>query len=133
MANDKYKPEYCQLLVDHMKDGMSYDSFPARVYDEHSCYVGLSTIYDWEARLPEWKEAKEIAFAKSLQFYEKRASAKVIGKEVEGIVAKDIDSYVLMGMLKTRFHKIYGDKSTVQHDVTEDAKEGLRLAYSLKD
>lgn len=131
--NDKYKPEYCKLLIEHMKSGMSYDSFPAKLYDVHDVYVGVSTMYDWEKRIAEWAEAKAIAVAKSLSFYESRASAKVSGQKINGINARDIDSYVLMGMLKTRFYKIYGDKSRVEHDVTEEAKDGLRLAYAISE
>ena len=129
--NEKYKPEYCGLLIEHMKMGMSYDSFPGTVWDHNKQFVGLTTMYDWEKRIPEWKAAKEIAFGKCLQFYEKRTAAKVSGQKIEGITAKDIDGYVLMGVLRSRFYKIYGDKSRVEHDVTDEAKEGLRLAYSI--
>ena len=125
----KYREEFCKDLITHMKMGMSYDSFPAYLYDKYDIYVGLSTMYEWEKAYPEYAEAKVIAFAKSLTFFEKRASAKVSGQTIEGINTKNIDSYVLMGMLKTRFHKVYGDK--VQHDISEEAKDVLKLSYKI--
>jgi len=130
--NEKYDPKFCKDLVEHMKMGLSYDSFPAYLYDKYDIMVGLSTMYDWEKRCPEWAEAKAIAVSKSLTFYEKRAVAKVSGQKIDGIDTKNIDSFVLMGMLKTRFHKIYGDKSKVEVDTTDEVKGALTLAYSLR-
>jgi len=127
----KYREEFCDLLVEHMKMGKSYDSFPSRIYDHCKMYVGLTTMYDWEKKYPEWKNAKAIAVSKALDFYETRASVKVSGQTVKGIDAKLIDSYVLMGMLKTRFYKIYGDKQRIEHDIDEETKEQLKLCYKL--
>jgi hypothetical protein len=121
--NTKYKKEYCKLLIDHMRVGMSYDSLPAKIYDFDGTYVGISTMYDWEKNIEEWANVKAIALAKSLSFYEQRASAKVSGQKIDGINTKDID----------RFHKIYGDKSRLEHDITEEAKGALKLAYNIRD
>jgi hypothetical protein len=128
MANDKnrkYEPEYCKLLIEHMKTGKSYDSFPSVLYDKFDVYVALSTMYNWEKEHEDWANAKAIAVGKALNYYETRVVAKTSGQKIEGINAKDIDAYVLMGMLKTRFHKIYGDK--VQHDITDEAKKALQI------
>lgn len=59
-----YKKEYCEMLIKHMSDGLSYDSFGALV----DC--GRQTLYDWEKRYPEWKKAKSIAMNKCLLFWE---------------------------------------------------------------
>ena len=59
----KYKPEYCQLLIEHMSKGMSFRSFAGSI----SC--GIRTIYDWCDRHPEFKEAKEVAQGKCETFY----------------------------------------------------------------
>ena len=59
----KYKPEYCQLLIEHMGNGMSFRSFAGTV----NC--GIRTIYDWCDLFPEFKVAKAIAQAKCEEYY----------------------------------------------------------------
>ena len=133
MANDKnrkYEPEYCKLLIEHMKMGKSYDSFPSVLYDKFEVYVGLSTMYDWEKSHEDWANAKSIAIGKALNYYETRVVAKTSGQKIDGINPKDIDAYVLMGMLKTRFYKIYGDKQRIDHDLSDEIKNGLNILIS---
>jgi len=48
-----YKPEYCQMLIDHMAEGFTYTSFPARL--PKGC---VATLYNWEKEHPEFLEAK---------------------------------------------------------------------------
>jgi len=106
---DKFKEEYCGLLVKHMNSGMSYESFGAEI---NSC---RSTMYGWEDRHPSWKKAKKQAQEAALKFFEKRLIAKVSGQskqlEKQGIIVKDIDTSCLIFALKTRFHKIYSEKT----------------------
>jgi hypothetical protein len=97
-----------------MAKSKSYDSFPAIIWDKFKVYVGLSTMYDWEKRIVEWKEAKEIAVSKTLDFMETRLAVKISGQEFKGIDSKKIDSYCLMGALARRFPHIYSDKSQVE-------------------
>lgn len=59
-----YKPEYCQLLIQHMKEGFSYETFAA-VTD-----VSIQTLYDWEKAHPEFLEAKNHAWPKRQLFWE---------------------------------------------------------------
>ena len=61
-----YKPEYCQMLIEHMASGRSYESFPAVI---DTCE---STIRAWEERHPEFLEAKKIAWNKSLAWWENK-------------------------------------------------------------
>lgn len=60
-----YKAEYCEMLIDHMSSGLSYECFGAIV----DC--GKQTLYDWEKRYPEWKKAKAIAFSRCQLYWEK--------------------------------------------------------------
>lgn len=53
--NRKYKPEYAQQLLEHVKSGRSYISFAAE------CGVSVSTLYEWRDKHPEFKEAWQIA------------------------------------------------------------------------
>lgn len=55
-----YKPEYCQMLIDHMSEGLSFLSFAGVVS------VSYDTLYEWEKVHPEFSDAKGIARAKQL-------------------------------------------------------------------
>lgn len=59
-----YKPEYCSMLVEHMKSGLSFESF-AGVVD-----VGRNTIYEWAKEHQEFQDAKSRASAASLLHWE---------------------------------------------------------------
>jgi len=61
-----YKPEYCQTLIDHMSNGLSYESFAGVVG------TAKQTIYDWEKAHPEFLDAKQRAFALSQVFWEQK-------------------------------------------------------------
>ncbi len=61
----KYKPEFCQMLIDHMSEGYSFESFGAiaEVWD--------STLDDWVNTIPEFADAKQTARKKQLYANEK--------------------------------------------------------------
>lgn len=60
----KYSPELCEKLIDHMKEGNSFETFAAVA----GC--GVSTLYDWCKNYPEFSEAKKKAFALSQRVWE---------------------------------------------------------------
>jgi hypothetical protein len=60
----KYRPEYCQELIDYMSEGKSFEAFAGRVS------VARCTLYEWVKVYPEFKEAKDIAFSKCLEKWE---------------------------------------------------------------
>lgn len=59
-----YKKEYCELLIEHMSKGLSYEAFAG------SIGVSKQTIYDWEKVNPEFLDAKYIGTEKSRIFWE---------------------------------------------------------------
>lgn len=122
----KYKSEFCQMLVDHMAQGLSYETFGAEV----NC--GKTTLYDWEGKYPEWVDAKEIAFLKAQIFFEKRLIAKSSGatKKQNGFDAKLIDAQCLMFALKTRFHKTYGERQKL--DIESKKTEERNINVTIK-
>lgn len=63
-APSKYKPEYCQLLIEHMAEGLSFESFAALAD------VDRSTLYEWEEVHKEFSDAKKRGEAKSLLKWE---------------------------------------------------------------
>lgn len=69
-----YKPEYCEQLIEHMKEGLSYSSFAANVG------VHIDTLYSWEKKFPEWKQAKMVGRAHLAKFYEQVGRSAMLGK-----------------------------------------------------
>lgn len=125
----KYKPEYCKLLIQHMKTGMSYESFGAEV----GC--GRSTIYQWEGVYPEWKAAKELALEAAQSYFEKRLVAKVSGSTTknENFDVKLVDNSCLIFALKTRFHETFNERKEITLDVTEMPKIEIGLYGTKKE
>lgn len=48
----KYKPEYCELLAEHLKSGLSMDCFGGVLH------VSRDTIYEWLKVHPEFSDTK---------------------------------------------------------------------------
>lgn len=69
----KYKPEYCQRLIEHMEKGFSYETFGADLN------VSKQTVYDWEIH-PEFLDAKRRAFAKCQQWWEEKAAEYLVSE-----------------------------------------------------
>ena len=63
----QYKREYCDQLVEHMKNGFCFESFGA-VVD-----VDRGMLDEWAKQFPEFAYAKERGFCYSLYFWEKIA------------------------------------------------------------
>ena len=62
----KYKPEYCQAIIDFMATGDSLVAFAAHIE------VAPSQIYVWEEKHPDFQEAIKIARAKCQAWWEKQ-------------------------------------------------------------
>jgi len=105
MGKSTYKPEYCTMLLKHMSDGYSFASFGAIVH------CGAQTLYDWIAKHEDFKDAREEGQAKALYWFEQFLRAGLTGAKIEVNNQKvKIDKILLIFSLKTRFHKIYGEK-----------------------
>lgn len=61
----KYKEEYCQMLIDHMSEGYSFDSFAGIVE------VNIDTLYEWAKVHAKFSDAKHIGTAKSMAWWER--------------------------------------------------------------
>ncbi len=55
-----YKPEYAQMLIDHMREGFNFETFAARLN-----YQSVSNLYKWLDMYPEFGEAKKVGDALS--------------------------------------------------------------------
>lgn len=70
----KFKKEYCELLIEHMREGYSYGTF-ASVID-----VNPDTLNAWEYKFKEWVQAKEQAKNAGLMTWETVGIASQQGK-----------------------------------------------------
>lgn len=59
-----YKPEYCELLEEHFREGRSYSTF-ASVVNVHR-----DTLYQWEKDHPEFSDTKKRCIAHSEYWWE---------------------------------------------------------------
>lgn len=70
----KYKPEYCQQLIEHMSEGFSFESFAANVG------TSRDVLYDWAKANIDFADAKKQGHDLSLKWWEGVIRAGVCGK-----------------------------------------------------
>lgn len=71
-----YKPEYCQMLIDHMAQGYSFTSFAADVDTD------FQTLYNWCKDHAEFFEAKKKATAKCKKYWEKLGNDNAVSTTI---------------------------------------------------
>ena len=60
-----YKPEYCEMLIEHMSEGYSFESFGGIIE------VNEDTLYEWVKVHKEFSDSKKIGTQKSMVWWEK--------------------------------------------------------------
>lgn len=70
----KYRKEFCQKLIEHMKGGLSFKTFGAEID------VAEDTLHDWCKKHKEFSESKNKGRALQEQFYEKFGRGAMAGK-----------------------------------------------------
>lgn len=69
-----YKPEYCQQVIDHMKDGYSLESFGGVIM------VSKDTLQEWKNKYPDFSASIKIGEACSLHAHEAMGMAIATGQ-----------------------------------------------------
>lgn len=109
-GHSKYKPEYCDMLIEHMSQGYSFDTFPAIVR------VGRSTMYVWLKDIPEFKEAHEIGNALALKYFETAIKSASSNEKIDDKVLrttfnpKNINIATMQWFIKCRYSSAYSEK-----------------------
>jgi hypothetical protein len=70
---DKYEKKYCDMLIDHMSNGYSFQSFAGEIS------VTIKTLYNWCDTYPDFLHAMEIGRAKGLNYDEKLLTKGALG------------------------------------------------------
>jgi len=107
----KWTKEAPQILLKSMSKGHSFEA---------SCSdVGIcrDTGYDWIVKYPVWAKAKKEGEAAALKMLESYALADLSGVIPEALKkhgSRKINTVMAIFLLKTRFHKIYGDRTKIE-------------------
>ena len=128
-----YKPEYCQMLIDHLTKGHSFESFGGRIN------MGYSTMYTWvdpksPVFEPDFLEAKEIGLTLGLKVWERIGKKGMLGQHKTTVdtntrdggistlkVAAKFNAVVWAMTMKNRYPKLYRDR-VENVNVDEDGK-----------
>ena len=70
----KYDPKYCDMLIKHQSQGLSFKSFSAVIG------ISRSTLYKWAEDNKDFSDTKDAAAACGLLFWEKLGVGGVAGK-----------------------------------------------------
>ena len=96
----KYKPEFCERVIECGKDGMSKAEMAAELD------VAYSTFDLWQEVHPEFSEAVKDAVARSQAWWEK------LGRT--GAMGEDINATVWIFNMKNRFRADWADRSQTE-------------------
>lgn len=99
-AKSQFDSHYCDLLIAHMSQGFSFESFGADVG------VSLYVLNRWLAEYPDFAEAKAIGESHSRKRWEGIGIAATLGK----IPNFNIGAYKMQ--VQNRFKGEYGDQAT---------------------
>lgn len=118
----EYKPEYCELLIEHMSKGLSFEAFAGAVG------VAKQTLYNWEKQFPEFLDAKAIGSGQSQIFWENLGINHVITRSEsfgQGVSeSKSLNASVWIFNMKNRFQ--WRDKQADEHDVVVNNVQSVK-------
>lgn len=109
-----YDPKFCDMLIEHMSQGLSLESFAGVVG------VCEDTVYEWAKVHPAFSEAKKQGRAKSRLIWEKIGMNGTVGK----IKGYDAGSWIFN--MKNRFR--WRDR----HDEDDKPRQPFVFAYEVK-
>ena len=101
----KYRPEYCDMVVDHMSEGASLTSFAAEID------VSRETISEWTRVHPEFSVAVKKGKAKCAAWWERLGRTGAMGGDVN-------PTLVIFG-LKNMSPEDWRDKQELDHTSTD--------------
>ncbi len=120
-----FEPRFCQMLIDWMAEGRSYETFivPAGVKSR-------ATLYNWE-KIPEFLDAKRVAFAHCQIWWEDHGRT---GLYSLGKAGPNINATVWIFNMKNRFNWVDRREvtSTIDAKVETKSSEQKEMVDELK-
>lgn len=121
----KYKPEFCELYIEHGKKGGFVEAFPAFLHEKTKVIVCQDTIYEWAKVHPEFSEAKKLGDAYCCKWWQEKAE-----DAAEGGV-KGFPSGPWIFIAKNKFG--WRDQLDLSTDPEGDAAKREKLAKLFED
>lgn len=116
-----YKPEYCEKLIEHMTEGLSFEAFGGVVG------VCKQTLYSWTDKYPAFLDAKQRATSLARLWWEKTGIAGLWNEsssEIEGksrrTFSKSFNTGVWVFNMKNRFKDDWKEKHEIEHTNNPD-------------
>lgn len=121
----KYKPEYCQLIIEHCSKGYSIESFAGLVG------VHQDTIREWTLNYPDFSASKKEAIERSRLFWETIGINHILDEnivETEGnkriSTTKKLNTGVWVFNMKNRFRWVD------RHEISSDQEKPLSITLN---
>lgn len=127
-----YEQRYCEMLVEHCEKGKSIEAFAGKIG------VSIDTIYEWAKVHPEFSEAKKVAYAASLSWWEDFGQDNLLSTTessgwagAKDTSSKSLNSSVWIYNMKCRFRKQYTEVQKIKQiiDETSNQTKVIKLAY----
>jgi len=112
----KYEPRFCDMLIEHMAKGYSFESF-ASISD--TC---KDTLYEWVKTHPEFSDARKKALDKNRYWWESQAIENILNKEETtkdkdgnfNTVKTSINAPIWIFNMKNRFKDEWRDRQETE-------------------
>lgn len=111
-----YDPGYCELLIKHMSEGYSFETFGAHV----NC--SKDTLYRWRDEHPEFCEAKKQGESKARHWWEEKGAEGACG------LIPNFNASVWIFSMKNKF----GYRDTIDANIKSHHTERKELAIEDK-
>ena len=102
---NKYKPEYCDMLIAHMSQGLSFESFAGVVKCDKV------TIYNWTRISKDFLNAKTRGTEECRLFWEKLGVMGAAGK------VRNFNPAAWIFNMKNRFKSEWRERQEVEHNI----------------
>lgn len=110
----KYKPEYCQTVIDIMSQGKSMAAAAAEIG------VGAQRMMQWQEDYKEFRDACDTGRALALRWWENLATMVATGQHEKHEVFKKANAGMIMFLMSRRFQEYYNKSAAL---VAKDGSE----------
>lgn len=115
----KYNPDYCDMLITHMEDGLSFESFAGLVR------VCRDTLYEWVEKHEDFSYAKSVGASLTRLYWEKVGRDGLYNETIKSddgmTINRSINSSVWIFTVKNRLG--WRDAKDIELKKTDAASE----------